>query len=130
MIDLICKGCMEFRPIENRDLALCASCNKDRRDTDDEIWPKVRLMFLDWCVDHDIKSPIDGSPITIHSDIHHKMGRTGFADTWAFQQDITLHIDPRFFLAASRPDHRYIEDHRTWAIEKGYTLPRTGVLLA
>lgn len=103
---------------------LCATCNKKRRDVDDQLYPGVRKDFLAMCVRFNRKSPIDGTDITMESDIHHQMGRIGFADKWARDHDISLLIDARFFLAVSRPDHRWIEAHPLEAKKLGYSLSR------
>lgn len=72
----------------------------------------------------DKESPIDGTIITEYSDVHHMKGRIGYADEWARNLDISLLIDVRFFLACSRNDHTWIEQHREEAEAKGYTLTR------
>lgn len=58
------------------------------------------------------------------TDVHHKMGKEGFADEWAKKNDIPLLIDTRFFLAVSREGHSYIEYHPVWAKKMGYSIDR------
>lgn len=65
--------------------------------------------------------PVTGQETT---DIHHKMGRIGFADQWARINNITLLLDTRFWLAVSRDGHRQIEENPSWAKEMGYSLNR------
>lgn len=65
--------------------------------------------------------PVTGQPTT---DIHHKMGRVGFADSWARINNVTLLLDTRFWLAVSRDGHRQIEENPSWAKEMGYSLNR------
>jgi len=65
--------------------------------------------------------PVTGQP-TI--DIHHKMGRIGFADSWARINNVTLLLDTRFWLAVSRAGHQQIEENPSWAKEMGYSLSR------
>lgn len=65
--------------------------------------------------------PVTGQPTT---DIHHKMGRVGFADSYARINNITLLLDTRFWLAVSRDGHRQIEESPIWAKENGYSLNR------
>lgn len=103
---------------------LCATCNKKRRDTDDTLYARVRKDFLNMCIKFGLTSPIDKTEITMESDIHHKMGRTGFADKWARDNDISLLIDARFFLAVSRRDHQWIELHPNEAKKLGYSYSR------
>lgn len=65
--------------------------------------------------------PITGQETT---DVHHKMGRIGFADQWARINNVPLVLDSRFWLAVSRDGHRQIEESPTWAKEMGYSLNR------
>lgn len=65
--------------------------------------------------------PITKRPAT---DVHHKMGRIGFADQWARDNNIPLLIDTRFWIALSREGHKYVEEHPEWAKENGYSLSR------
>lgn len=65
--------------------------------------------------------PIYGLPTT---DIHHKKGRIGFADQWARDNNISLTLDTRFWVALSRKGHDYVEDNPEWAKENGYSLSR------
>lgn len=58
------------------------------------------------------------------TDIHHKMGRVGFADQWARINNVPLLLDTRFWLAVSRDGHRQIEENPNWAKEMGYSLNR------
>lgn len=117
-------GCGKFLRLENHELKLCAGCNAKRRDTDQGLYPEVRSMFLAMCVRNELDCPIKGVPITMDSDIHHKMGRVGYADQWARDNDISLLIDIRFFLAVSREGHIWIESNREEAEKKGYILSR------
>ncbi|KPE51003.1 hypothetical protein [Chryseobacterium indologenes] len=65
--------------------------------------------------------PVTGQETT---DVHHKMGRIGFADQWARINNVPLLLDSRFWLAVSREGHRQIEENPTWAKEMGYSLNR------
>ena len=56
--------------------------------------------------------------------VHHKMGREGYADQWARDNDIPLVIDERYFLACCIACHNKIEENPEWAYEKGYSIPR------
>ena len=67
------------------------------------------------------KCPITGQQTT---DVHHKKGRVGFADQWARDNNISLTLDTRFWVALSRDGHRYVEDNPEWAKENGYSLSR------
>ncbi|WP_213279360.1 hypothetical protein [Chryseobacterium indologenes] len=65
--------------------------------------------------------PVTGQETT---DVHHKIGRVGFADQWARINNITLLLDTRFWLAVSRDGHRQIEENPSWAKEMGYSSNR------
>jgi len=65
--------------------------------------------------------PITKQPTT---ELHHKMGRVGFADEWARLNNISLLIDVRYFLAVSRNGHRWIEENPAEAKEMGYSADR------
>lgn len=59
------------------------------------------------------------------TEVHHKMGRVGYADEWARQMGIPLLIDVRFFLAVSHKGHQEIENKPEWAYKMGYSIRRT-----
>lgn len=65
--------------------------------------------------------PIKG---TLTTDVHHKMGRVGFADEWARLNNIPLILDTRFWIALSREGHIQVEENPNWAKENGYSLNR------
>lgn len=117
-------GCGQMIRLENHELKLCATCNAKRRDTDKALYPEVRRSFLEMCIRNDFVCPVMGTPITMESQIHHKRGRTGYADQWARDLDISLLIDVRYFLAVSAEGHKKIEDNPDWAKERGYSLDR------
>jgi hypothetical protein len=122
---MICNECQELKPIENRDLGLCASCNKERRDqVDEDLYPEVRKEFLAMCIRVEATCPITREPISMDSDIHHKRGRVGYADKWARDNDISLLIDVRYFLAVSRVGHTWIELNPKKARQMGLSMPR------
>lgn len=124
---MICNGCKELKPIENHELQLCPTCNKKRREaqSDETLYKQVRLSFLNMCIKNGVSCPITGRPITLDSDIHHKRGRIGFADQWARDNDISLRIDVRHFLAVTREGHDWIETHPDEARKKGYSEARS-----
>lgn len=117
---MICQGCNELKPIENRDTMLCATCNKDARNNDD-LYPVIRIMFLEAMVRTGAKCPITGDDITMNSQIHHKMGRRGYASEEKRLQGISLLIDVDHFLAVSPLGHIEIENMPLEvAIERGF----------
>lgn len=58
-------------------------------------------------------------------DVHHKMGRIGYADKWAKILEITLTMDIRYWLAVCRDCHIKIENNPDWAKENKYSLLRS-----
>lgn len=76
---------------------------------------------------------IQGRPCAVYpnlkaTQVHHKMGRIGYADEWARQRGITLLLDERFWLPVSMKGHNRVELNPKWAREHGYSLPRTEIL--
>lgn len=59
------------------------------------------------------------------TDIHHKMGRQGYADEWARERGISLLVDTRFWLPVCREAHDQIEKNPAWAYEMGYSIQRS-----
>jgi hypothetical protein len=120
--------------IENKELNLCASCNKFNRKSekvtvkDAEPIQKVsekqkkllsqyatlkkKFMLGTWCAYH-------GKPC-LPTDIHHAKGRIGFAD----DQEIPLLIDVRYFVPLCREAHKFIEENPKYAKENGYSESR------
>lgn len=58
------------------------------------------------------------------TEVHHMMGRTGYADQFARDNDIPLLIDTRFWLPVSRAGHRKVELLPDWAKKQGFSLSR------
>lgn len=65
--------------------------------------------------------PVTGMRAT---EVHHKMGKIGYADEWAREFDVPLLIDERYFLAVSRTGHNRIELNPEWAKENNYSETR------
>ena len=90
-----------------------------KRIAEDKIYALEKAKFM-------IKPENQKCPITGRQtkDVHHKMGRIGFADEWARLNNIPLLLDTRFWLAVSREGHRKIEENPEWAKENNYSLKR------
>lgn len=57
------------------------------------------------------------------TNLHHKMGRTGYADEWARNEGVKLLWDVRFFMACCSKCHpQRIHENPEWAREKGYII--------
>ncbi len=58
------------------------------------------------------------------TDIHHKMGKVGYADDYAREKGITLLVDARFFLSVCRSCHSFIEVNPEFAYKNKFSLKR------
>ncbi len=56
--------------------------------------------------------------------VHHMMGKIGYADQWARENGIHLWLDKRFWLPVSQRGHDWIENHPEQAKEEGLSLNR------
>jgi hypothetical protein len=88
-----------------------------KRKDENKMYSPLRLQFLHF----NKVCPITGGAT---EDVHHKMGRIGFADDFAREENIPLLLDERFWLAVSREGHRKIEENPEWAYEQGYSIKR------
>ena len=120
-----CNACGQDVPIENTETGLCASCNRIDRDNS-IIYPKIKKMFLDKMVEINASCPVTDRPLTVNDDVHHKMGRIGFASEEQRENGINLLIDVDYFLGVTREGHEHIEKNREEAIRRGWTLERSG----
>jgi len=69
------------------------------------------------------EAKLEGCTFTTN-DIHHKMGKVGYADQDSLSKNITLLVDTRHFLPVCRSCHNYIEDHPEWSYKKGFSKRR------
>ena len=117
------EGC--FKIVENRDLGLCATHNKERRTVKKvkekkpvkkvsdkmksliAIYDKLRIPWLRGkkCKVKKCKNDAD--------DVHHMRGRTG-----------SLLLDTQWWLPVCRGCHHKITVDSKWAIEEGYSYSR------
>lgn len=56
--------------------------------------------------------------------IHHMLGREGYADDYARENDIPLILDERFWLPVCQDGHDKIEKNPDWAKDNGFSLER------
>jgi len=73
---------------------------------------RKKFLLNRWCAVH--HRPC------VPSQIHHMMGRVGFAD----EKEIPLLIDVRFWIAVCPEAHKEITEKPKWAIENGYSYSR------
>ncbi len=121
--------------VENQDTGLCATCSKlarkekknkkvyrlnpisKKRAKQNRIYLDKRIKFLQnkrCSVFQHLKS----------TEIHHMMGRVGYADDYARQNNISLLNDERYWLPVSRAGHEKIEINPEWAKLKGFSISR------
>lgn len=112
-------------PVENRDLGLCATHNKEARAKYVPPKPKKPINKVSTTRKEQLKiyfllrdKWIEGKKCAVHknmpaTDVHHMKGREG-----------ALLLDTRYWLPVSRLGHREITDNSAWAIRKGYSLKR------
>ena len=118
------EGC--FKIIENRDLGLCATHNKERRKPVKEVKvkkpvKKVSDKMKDLLKLYDkLRIPwIKGKKCKVAGckndadQVHHQRGRTG-----------PLLLDTTWWLPVCGNCHRRITDDSNWAIENGYSYSR------
>lgn len=125
---------------ENRDTGECSSCARERRKLEDSfshlpkqckqikrvsgkmasllpVYSVKRVRFLK----HKKCAVFPDQNATT---VHHQMGRIGYADQWARENDIPLLLDERYWLPTSMDGHTKIENNPEWAIENGYSYSR------
>lgn len=90
-----------------------------KRQKEDRVYSKRRKIFLEDPVNQ--ICPVKGIRTT---EVHHQMGRVGYADEEARMNGITLFLDERYWLAVSSPGHKLIELQPEWAKRMGYSLNR------
>lgn len=136
--------CICGNPTENKDTGECASCASARRKaqrkafSEEQIkeakkFQQIRKVSLkqqkrlsdyssikeEWIKDKLCK--VCGKKA---DQVHHMMGRAGYADQWARDNGIPLLIDTRFWLPVEAVCHSKITIDSKWAIEQGYSLSR------
>lgn len=90
-----------------------------KRQKEDRVYSKKRKVFMEDPVNQ--ICPVKGIRTT---EVHHQMGRVGYADEEARMNGITLFLDERYWLAVSSPGHKLIELQPEWAKRMGYSLNR------
>lgn len=91
----------------------------EKRKKENQEYFKLTLEFL--AKKENKLCPVTGRSTT---EVHHKMGRVGYADEWARLNNIPLLIDVRYFLGVSRDGHRWIEENPIEAKRLGYSVSR------
>jgi murein tripeptide amidase MpaA len=121
------------RPVENRDTGLCATHSKASRMKEPEQKQyspikKVSTKRKGEMANYKILSEefIKNKRCAVYpnqkaTEVHHKMGRVGYADDWARENNITLLMDERFWLPVSRQGHVQIELRPLWAKKEGFS---------
>lgn len=136
-------GCIQCdNPIiEQKDLQLCASCNHERRKAErmsnkpKKVYqiPKTSSKMQEAISKYSPKKQkwIAGKICEVYPEqkavqVHHRLGRVGYADQWAVDNNMPLLLDERFWMAVSQEGHDFIELNRKLSGEKGWILSRAG----
>lgn len=125
-------------PIENKETGECATCGSSRRKAErmkvkEENKPiknisKKKRDALSIYVPKKTKW-LKGKKCAVYpnldaTDVHHMMGKVGYGDEWARENDIPLLIDERYWLPVSREAHTKITEDSQWAWENQYSFKR------
>jgi hypothetical protein len=133
---MICSNCQEFKPLERS--GMCASCAAAIRKAERMKAPehgnpieKVSVNMKGKLGKYAGKKArwIKGKKCAVYpsqpaTEIHHMMGRVGFADEWARENDMPLMLDERFWLPVSHEAHVKITNDSKWAWENQYSFKR------
>jgi hypothetical protein len=127
--------------VENKDTGLCASCGAEQRKAARaslktkekkpirKVSEKREFELIDY--NREAKKFLIGKNC-VHfkkqkaTEVHHMIGRIGYADDWARERHITLLMDKRFWLPVSHDAHELITNNTQWAIDAGYSFKRNG----
>jgi hypothetical protein len=129
-----------YNPIENHTTGECASCGRARRKAEAEaLKPKKEFKPIKSTSDKmmaDLKSYssrksiwIKGKMCAVYpsqkaTQIHHMMGRVGYADNLAKENNVKLLLDERYWLPVCMEGHQKIEEHPVWAKIRGFSIDR------
>ena len=92
-----------------------------RQHRDDDLYSKRAKVWLE----NKICKCCNESAAT---QVHHKIGRKGYADEWALLRGIKLIHDERFWLEVCSDCHIEIEKNPEWAYQEGYSITRANIL--
>jgi hypothetical protein len=133
---MICSQCNEMKPLERS--GMCASCaaamrKAERMKATEPGKPieKVGKGMQNKLRAYAVKKArwIKGKKCAVYpsqpaTEIHHMMGRVGYADEWARENDMPLILDERFWLPVSHEAHVKITNDSKWAWENQYSFKR------
>ena len=133
---MICPQCNEWKPLERS--GVCASCaaairKAERMKAPEPSAPiaKVSEKQGKLLAQYTKKKAkwIKGkkcavNPKVMAENVHHMMGKVGYADEWARENEMPLLLDERFWLPVSREAHQKITDDSEWAWENQYSFKR------
>jgi hypothetical protein len=124
--------------VENKDTGLCATCGALERKAarlkmpaDSEPIKRVSDNQSKLLAKYNAKrkSWIRGKKCAVFpsqnaTQVHHMLGRVGYADEWARENDVPLLLDERFWLPVSDEGHKKITENPVWAWENQYSFKR------
>jgi hypothetical protein len=134
-----CKEC-DSPKVENRDLQLCASCNKLYRKTRQvkalepapaikkrsDVMTKMMAIYRPKAAKFLVGKRCAVFPDQKATEVHHMYSRSinDFADEWAVENNVPYLLDERFWLPTSSDGHKKITKDSAWAWEMGYSFKR------
>ena len=146
---IVTPGCTN--PIENQDTGACSSCGRALRKAEEQevkeleklknaqktgklkqqkiapVSEKMAKLLSQYSKEK--KEWIKDKRCVVYPDqlattIHHAMGRIGFADQWARDNNVPLLLDKRHWIPASLEGHTWIETHPEESKKKGWSKDR------
>jgi hypothetical protein len=134
-----CKECDSLK-IENKDLQLCASCNKIYRKTRQvkalepapaikkrsDIMTRMMAIYRPKAAKFLVGKMCAVFPDRKATQVHHMYNRSidEFAVDWAREHNIPYLLDERFWLPTSDEGHDMITENSAWAWENGFSFKR------
>lgn len=90
----------------------------DKRKAENPIYSERRKIFLEgkMCAVF---------PHLKADQVHHKAGRRGYVDQYAYDNGITAFLDERYWLPVSEEGHIKITADSVWAIDMGFSIVRS-----
>jgi hypothetical protein len=136
---ITCKEC-DSPKIENKDLQLCATCNKLYRKTRQvkalepapaikkrsDIMTRMMAIYRPKAAKFLVGKMCAVFPKEKATEVHHMYSRSinDFADEWAVENNMPYLLDERFWLHTSSEGHKKITENSAWAWEMGYSFKR------
>jgi hypothetical protein len=136
---MVCKECGSTK-VENRELELCATCNKLYRKTRQvapatpappikkrsDIITRMMAIYRPKAAKFLVGKMCAVYPHLKATETHHMYNRSidDFADEWAVNHNMPYLLDDRFWLPVSEEGHKKITEDSAWAWANGFSFKR------